>query len=204
MPGSFGIQALRAPAVAARSYALASLLARGQHLGPGRWDGCNCAVYADVRDQHYAGYANEVGRWGGRWVAAVRGTGRLVLRHRGRVVQAYYSSSSGGHTASNRVWGSRPLSWLPSRPDPDDAARGTNPNRRWVVRLSAAAVSAKLRGLGVGRVTGMAVTSRIPASGQRVGTVRITGDRRTVWIAGDRLRRLLGLKSIRFSIRPRP
>lgn len=201
MPGSFAMETLKAQAIAARSYALATLQARGQHWGANHWDGCNCAVYADVRDQHYAGYAKEVGYYGGRWVAAVRRTGSLVVRYRGRVVQAFYSSSSGGHTATNRVWGSMPLPWLPSRPDPDDRAAGRNPNHRWSVQLTAATVSARLRSLGVGSVTSMRVTRRIAGSGGRVGTVRVAGTRRTVSVSGARIRSLLGFKSTKFSIR---
>jgi stage II sporulation protein D len=200
MPASWPLAALRAQAIAGRSYALASLAARGQRGGAGRWNGCDCGLYGDVRDQHYSGFAKERGRYGPRWTAAAVSTGNLVVRHRSRVVQAFYSSSSGGHSASNTVWGSAPLPWLASRPDPDDRARGRNPNYRWRVRLSAAAVSSRLASLGVGRVTGLAVTRRIPASANRVQTVKVTGSRRIVLVPGSTFRRLLGLKSTRFSI----
>jgi SpoIID/LytB domain protein len=59
VPGSFANEALRAQAIAVRSYALAAVRARGQRSGHGSWDGCDYAVYATVRDQHYAGYAKE-------------------------------------------------------------------------------------------------------------------------------------------------
>jgi stage II sporulation protein D len=200
MPASWPREALRAQAIAARSYALATVAARGQRSGAGRWNGCDCGVYGDVRDQHYSGYAKERGVWGARWTAAVRSTGHLTVRHRSRVVQAFYSSSTGGHTASNTVWGSTPLPWLPSQPDLDDRARGRNPNYRWRVELSAATVSRRLASLGVGQVTGLAVTRRVPASANRVGTVRVQGTRRSVLVPGSSFRRLLGLKSTRFSI----
>jgi stage II sporulation protein D len=200
MPASWPREALRAQAIAARSYALATLASRGQHSGRGRWNGCDCGLYGDVRDQHYSGFAKERGVWGARWVSAVRSTGNLVVRWRSRMVQAFYSSSSGGHTASNTVWGSAPLPWLPSRPDPDDKARGRNPNFRWKLRLSAETVSQRLAGLGVGRVTGLAVASRYPASANRVATVRVAGTRGRVVVSGTTFRRLLGLKSTRFSI----
>ena len=61
MPGSFANEALRAQAIAARSYALAVVQGGGQHSGHSAWDGCDCALYAGVRDQHYAGYAMEQG-----------------------------------------------------------------------------------------------------------------------------------------------
>jgi hypothetical protein len=65
MPGSFAYAALRAQAIAARSFALVATQTRGQHSGRGLWDGCDCAVYATVRDQRYLGYVNEVGVGGG-------------------------------------------------------------------------------------------------------------------------------------------
>ena len=128
MPGSFANEALRAQAIAARSYALVAVQARGQHHGYGSWAGCNCAVYATVRDQVYAGYPKEQGYYGSRWVGAVRGTGSLVVRYGTRVVQAFYSSSSGGYTSSNSQWGSDPLPWFPSRSD-DPYDRAAAPTR---------------------------------------------------------------------------
>jgi stage II sporulation protein D len=133
VPGSFANEALRAQAIAVRSYALAAVRARGQRSGHGSWDGCDCAVYATVRDQHYAGYAKEQGYYGARWVAAVRGTDSMVVRYGARVVQAFYSSSSGGYTSTNSQWGSDPLPWFPSRSDdPYDRGGGghRNPNFR--------------------------------------------------------------------------
>ena len=130
MPGSFANEALRAQAIAARSYALVAVQARGQHHGYGNWAGCDCAVYATVRDQHYAGYAKEQGYSGARWVAAVRGTGSLVVRYGTRVVQAFLPSSSGGYTSSNSQWGSDPLPWFPSRSDdPYDRGGGAHRTR---------------------------------------------------------------------------
>jgi peptidoglycan hydrolase-like amidase len=150
MPGSFANEALRAQAIAARSYALVAVQARGQHYGYGRWDGCDCAVYATVCDQAFAGYAKELGFYGSRWVGAVRGTGSLVVRYGTRVVQAFYSSSSGGYTSSNSQWGSDPLPWFPSRSDdPYDRGGGAhpNPNFRWSKKISAVGLGAKL-GIG--------------------------------------------------------
>ena len=50
VPGSFANEALRAQAIATCSFALAAVRTRGQHWGHGRWNGCDCAVYATVRD----------------------------------------------------------------------------------------------------------------------------------------------------------
>jgi stage II sporulation protein D len=201
MPGSFANEALQAQAIAARSYALAAVLARGQSSGAGSWDGCRCAVYGTVRDQAYAGYAKETGYWGARWVAAVRATGSLVVRYGSRVVQAFYSSSSGGYTSSNSQWGSAPLPWFPSRSDdPYDRGGGShpNPNFRWRVDVSAATLGARL---GVGTALAVAET-KVPSWGGRVSTVRVRGTGGTVTVTGSQFRSAFGLKSTKFHVTP--
>jgi len=204
MPGSFANEALRAQAIAARSYAFVTTRIRGQHSGRGLWYGCDCAVYASVRDQLYGGYANEVGTYGRRWVTAVSGTGSWVVRWRGRTVQAFYSSSSGGYTSSNAQWGSAPLPWFPARVDPYDRGGGAhpNPNHTWTVRVSAASLGARL---GVGTAT--AVREVKPKSwGYRVSTITVTGvkdGRRTsVTLTGTRFQTALRLKSTKFHVDP--
>jgi stage II sporulation protein D len=205
MPGSFANEALRAQAIAARSYALVAVQTRGQRAGGGSWDGCDCALYATVRDQHYAGYAKEQGYYGSRWVAAVRGTDSLVVRYGRRVVQAFYSSSSGGFTSSNAQWGSAPLPWFPSRSDdPYDRGGGAHPNRnfRWTKQVSAATLGARL---GVGTATSVRET-RMPSWGGRVSRVTVVGvkdgRRRSVTVTGAQFRKVFALKSTRFRISP--
>jgi stage II sporulation protein D len=201
MPGSFANEALQAQAIAARSYALAAVLARGQNYGSGRWDGCRCAVYATVRDQAYAGYAKETGYWGSRWVGAVRATDSLVVRYGSRVVQAFYSSSSGGYTSSNAQWGSAPLPYYPARSDdPYDRGGGShpNPNFRWRVDVPAAALGARL---GVGTALAVAET-KLPSWGGRVSTIRVRGTGGTVTVTGAQFRTAFGLKSTKFHVTP--
>jgi SpoIID/LytB domain protein len=198
VPSSWPLQALEAQAIAARSYALATIRSHGQHRGARRWNGCDCGVYAGVRDQYWVGWSKEGSRLGGRWVAAVRLTGSRVAAWRGRLVQAFYSSSSGGHTAGATTWGGHALPWLPARADPADAARGRNPNYRWVVVRPAAWVSAALARYGVGAVVGLRVRAA-DVSG-RARSVEVTGTRRHLVLSGGRLRALLGLKSTKFRI----
>jgi SpoIID/LytB domain protein len=205
VPGSFANEALRAQAIAARSYALAVVGARGQHWGHGSWHGCQCALYASVRDQHYAGYAKETGYYGARWVAAVRGTGSLVVRYGRHIVQAFYSSSSGGYTSGNAQWGSAPLPWFPARSDdPYDRGGGAhrNPNFRWTKRLSAASLGARL---GVGTAIAVRET-KLPSWGGRVSRITVTGvrtgRRRSVTLTGSQFRTAFGLKSTKFHISP--
>ena len=205
MPGSFANEALRAQAIAARSYALVAVQARGQHHGYGRWDGCDCALYGTVRDQNYAGYAKERGYYGSRWVTAVRGTGSLVVRYGTRVVQAFYSSSSGGFTSSNAQWGSAPMPWFPSRSDdPYDRGGGShpNPNFRWKKTVSAAGLGARL---GICTATRVRET-KLPSWGGRVSRVTVegvkNGRRTSVTVTGSWFRSAYALKSTKFHVTP--
>jgi len=94
MPDHFGLEALKAQAVAARSYALAEVAAQG-------------FLYGDTRSQAYGGRSRET-PLGTR---AVRETSGEVLVRRGRVVTAWYHSTCGGRTlpASKVFDGSREL-----------------------------------------------------------------------------------------------
>jgi stage II sporulation protein D len=204
MPGTFAYAALRAQAIAARSYALVATQTRGQRSGRGLWQGCDCAVYASVRDQLYGGYAYEVGAAGRRWVTAVSRTGSWVVRWRGRTVQAFYSSSSGGYTSSNAQWGSAPLPYFPARQDPYDRGGGAhlNPNHTWKLRVSAATLGARV---GVG--TALSVREVKPRSwGYRVSTITITGVKAghptSVTLTGTQFRTALKLKSTKFHVDP--
>lgn len=203
VPTSWPQEVLRAQAIASRSYALSVVRAAGQHRGRGNWYGCDCAVRPDTRDQHYVGWANERGRTGAQWVAAVNSTGSQVIQHGSTLVKAFYHSSSGGHTATiSSVWGGPDLPYYPSKPDPTDAAAGRNPNFRWVDDRATTAVTQALRDLGVGQVT--SIRAAAADTSGRVRTAEIRGTRGTEQVPGTKLRTLLKLKSTKFTVTPTP
>lgn len=118
MPPSWGDDApaaLRAQAVAARSYTLSI-----------RRTGGTFDLYSDTRSQVYGG----VGAEDPRTTAAVRATAGQVLTSGGKVILAYYSASSGGRTedAQNVFPSSEDRPYLRSVPDPYD---GVSPYHRW-------------------------------------------------------------------------
>ena len=113
MPHTWPLEALKAQAVAARSYALANLV-KGKPFD----------LYSDVRSQVYAGVAGEQPRTS----EAVRATAGEVVLHGGQVATTYYFSTSGGRTASAAdVFGSA-VPYLVSKPDPWDKA---SPHHSW-------------------------------------------------------------------------
>ncbi|HEX2204192.1 MAG TPA: SpoIID/LytB domain-containing protein [Longimicrobium sp.] len=94
------LEALKAQAVAARTYALSGLGKRGA-------DGYD--LLATTSDQVYGGYAAEHPVS----TQAVDETRAVVATHEGRLIQALFSSTSGGYTANNEdVFNSDPVPYL--------------------------------------------------------------------------------------------
>jgi len=88
MPSSWPMNALKAQAVAARSYAL-TYKERGQ------------AICTTQSCQVYLGYSK-----GGSWETAVNETCGMYLENNGSPITAWYASTAGGYTRSSAdVWG---------------------------------------------------------------------------------------------------
>jgi len=183
MPSSWHKAALRAQAVAARTYAAWSRrAAAGRH-----WHVCD-----STSCQVYGGVAAEAGRTN----AAVRTTARRILTYRGRPAFSQYSSSSGGWTAAG---GKR---YLPARADRWDGWRG-NPHHSWRQSLGPRSLHRAYPSLG--RLRAARVTDRDGAGswGGRAERVVLRGSRSTVRVSGDDLRWALGLRSTYFSVHRR-
>lgn len=107
MPAFWPIEAQKAQAVTARSYALAQL---GTYKAYG-FDLLNTQL-----SQVYGGYTGEHPN-AGRAVDETRGQ---VLTCKGKVINAFFHSSSGGYTENSEdVW-VQPLEFIRARPDPYD------------------------------------------------------------------------------------
>src|SRR5437868_3891960 len=105
MPSNWSPEALKAQAVAARSYAMAT-----------RQVGAPFDVYSDTRSQMYLGLSHEQPTSN----AAVDATQGQVLMYGGKVATTYFSSTSGGTTESAANWQGVPIPYLVSVPDPYD------------------------------------------------------------------------------------
>jgi SpoIID/LytB domain protein len=190
VPNSWPADARKAQAVAARTYAFEKVARLGQHRSR-----CDCALYDDTWDQVYAGWDKEGAALGSRWVDAVDRTAGEVVLHDGKPIQAYYHSSSGGHTEDNDLaWGGAPVSYLRGVCDPGDYV-DANPNRTWTVGpIPASTVTGKLKPYtgDIGTVTGFSSIQR-GVSGQ-ILTLRVDGNSGTATISGSSLMVGLGLK----------
>ncbi|HSJ84676.1 MAG TPA: SpoIID/LytB domain-containing protein, partial [Acidimicrobiia bacterium] len=127
MPSSWPTEALRAQAIAGRSYALfRARVFSNLNANQARMNACACHLYASTQDQKYIGWAKEAegaGTWGAVWRSAVNSTSGQALVHGSDgvngAIEAYYFSSSGGATENNEdQWGGSPYPYLRSRNDP--------------------------------------------------------------------------------------
>ncbi|HKU59473.1 MAG TPA: SpoIID/LytB domain-containing protein [Gaiellaceae bacterium] len=134
VPNGWRQATYEAQAIAARSYALATLNPSAPF-----------DVYADTRSQMYGGIRAEE-----PWTnLAVGATAGKVLTYGGSVITAYYFSTSGGRTSAVQdEWPSlAPVPYLVSVSDPYDSI---SPKHRWATReLSPAWLGARLGVRGV-------------------------------------------------------
>jgi SpoIID/LytB domain protein len=195
VPSSWPDVALRAQATAARTYALEKVSRLGQNRLP-----CNCGLLDSVADQNYVGYEKEAGFMGSRWVGAVDATSGHVLRSDGSLIQAFYSSSSGGYTEHSENVFSEKLSYIRATCDPGDYTE-ENPNRVWKVGpVSADSLTASLASKtgNIGTITDFRKAERGPSD--RLLWVTVVGETGEKRIRGGDIRSALNLKSTRFFI----
>jgi stage II sporulation protein D len=183
VPDEWPAEALKSQAVAARSYALAGLAATGPD--PTR----TFDLYADTRDQVYDGVEAE----SPPVTRAVQATARQVLVYGGRIVRAYYSSTTGGRTASASEWLGSPVPYLVSVEDPYDTL---SPYHTWGPVLFDARKVAKALGLS-GALVDLRATR---GDSGRVRELTAVGTAGEVTVAGTDVRTLLGLRSTWFTV----
>jgi stage II sporulation protein D len=177
LPDGWQPAAYRAQAVAARSYAVASVK-----------PSASFDVYGDPRSQSYGGVASETPATN----AAAAQTAGEALTYEDRVIVAMYDSSSGGRTAAveDAFPGTAPEPYLVSVQDPFDSI---SPYHHWQVVLTGDQVRAKL---------GLAADSigvQHDSSGLASSVVLKAADQQRV-LTGRAFADALGLHSARFSL----
>jgi stage II sporulation protein D len=184
MPASWMAPALKAQAVAARSYAVAT------RNPSGLFD-----AYADTRSQVYGPIEHEAPAS----TAAVTSTVHRVVWYGRTVATTFFSSSSGGRTASEQAaWGtSTGQPYLVPVIDRYDAAGGANPYHNWPATTYTPAGLA--RALGVSGVVG-SVAMTIDGPSQRILHLAVTSSGGTSTISGVQAQGRMGLRSNYFRI----
>lgn len=176
---SWPIEALKAQAVAARSYALYKRNTQSNSI----YD-----VDSTVGTQVYKGLDTEYTTTH----EAVNSTLGQIMTYNNEVILAAFHSSSGGYTENvEDVWSS-PLPYLRSVVDYDHQS----PVFEWqqVIPVS------RIRSLvaGIGNIRGLQPVKMTPHG--RVVTMNVTGDRGTTIVSGKDLRKALDLRSTLFRV----
>lgn len=137
VPGRWPMEALKAQAVAARTYAL-------WEMGRGYWQRFGFDLCATTACQVYQGAEATRGEEGRRWARAVQETAGEILVHDGEPILARYHASSGGRTLPNEVVypDSGPRPYLRGIDDPADRV---SPLHTWEVTFPRDRLEAILR-----------------------------------------------------------
>jgi SpoIID/LytB domain protein len=178
-PASWPIEALKAQAVAARSYALSS-------SGHGSFD-----VFDDTRSQAYGGVGAETAKTD----QAVSATHLQVVLYKGKVAQTFFFSTSGGHTENNEFsslgFGQPAIPYLRGVDDPYEADAGS-PYEQWKRKYSVGRISGALHGIGLrGKLRNVVVTQR--GASPRIVHANLIGSGGTTTVNGPQLASALGL-----------
>ncbi|HEY9900402.1 MAG TPA: SpoIID/LytB domain-containing protein [Pantanalinema sp.] len=176
-------EALKAQAVAARTYAVA-------HMG--QFNALGYDLKATVVSQAYGGAKLERPSTN----QAVDETRGRILTYLGKPIDAFYSDSSGGFTESSQeVWG-KAIPYLQPVPDFDQQS----PRYVWEATASAersAQALAKL-GLSIGELVNIEPLERSYSG--RLKRARLTGTSGTAEVGGEKLRFAFGLRSTFFNV----
>jgi stage II sporulation protein D len=191
MSPSWPSEALRAQAVAARTYALYEASRRRSDA----WD-----VRATAESQVYQGVAAETRETR----SATRATAGQVLTYSGAPILAVFHSTAGGRTATaGEVWGEDlPYLRVVEVEDEDDA-----PHTYWRTVFSRQGIQGVLEsaGVSVGQLEGLSIEAR--TSSGRVERLVARGSAGSAQLSGSNLRTLMGgigLRSTLFEIREVP
>ena len=178
-PATWPLEALKAQAVAARSYAISTAV-RGNGFD----------VYDDTRSQVYAG----VGAEAARTDQAVSATALQVVLYQGQIAQTFFFSTSGGHTENNEFsalgFGQPPVPYLRGVDDPYEAAAGS-PYTHWKRKFSLSRMNSALGRLVRGKLKNIVVAQR--GSSPRIVRANLIGSGGTTSVTGPQLRDTLRL-----------
>ncbi len=190
MPPDWNEEALKAQAVAARTFALKN---RKRHAKEG-FDLCNtthCQVYGGADDEHLS------------VDHAVLDTYGEVLTYQGKLIEAVFHTDSGGMTEYSRnVWGTD-VAYLAPAKEEKQKTMSWNENIP-VAKLDA--VFAK-NGLSIGSLKRIELTpltigkeSKDRFQSGRIKSAKFVGDKGTVNVSGNKLREMFAFRSTLFDM----
>ncbi|MBR6701216.1 MAG: SpoIID/LytB domain-containing protein [Firmicutes bacterium] len=184
MSSSYPLEALKAQAVAARSFAMGNI---NRHSSLG-YDICNTQCC-----QVYGGVSSEVAKCS----SAVNETSGMVAYYAGKPVSCYYSANNGGYIESSKdIWGTE-VGYLQTKKDE------YNPEYNWTAEFTTEKLSSILKNAGysIGTVTGINIKEK--TEGGSVTSLEFVGTDGKAVIGKSKIRSMLGsstVKSLKFTI----
>ena len=178
MPTSWKADAVRAQAVAARSYAVRT---RDTTSYPG-YDICDttsCQVYGGKSAETSGGDA------------AAKATTGKVVRYRGQVALTQFAASNGGAMSSGN------LPYLVEKLDPYD---GVVISQRWTRQLSAASIARSWPSVGTVRKLQVVRRDGTGPWGGRVERITIIGSKTSVTVSGETFQYRFAMRSSLFTV----
>ena len=182
MPASFNIEALKAGAIASRTYALKKIQDGGKLT-----DTVSTQVYNDNNELRNK-WGNEFDKYYNKIKQAVEATNDFVITYNGELISALFFSTSNGYTESAKEVFGNDIPYLQSVESSVD--KETTPYLKTVEKETATLLNI----LGVTNLDNIEIVSR--TSSGRVKEIKI--DNKTY--SGVELRNLLGLRSTDFDI----
>ena len=183
VPPDWPAEALRAQAVASRTYALH--IAR-ENRNSDTWT-APFDLYATTMSQVYNGNTRELSARNGPWLQAVADTAGQVLTYGGTPVLALFTTSGGGYTENSGYAFNEQHPYLVAAEDPYTSG---DPYAPWIRTYSVDALSrwlARVTDTNVGTLQRIEVTGNISVSGRiDRATVRLTGSAGTKSVSGQR------------------
>lgn len=177
MPTSWHPNAVRAQAVAARSYG-AFLRERSSASGYDICDTTSCQVYRGMDNETSNGNA------------AVSATAHVIMSFGGKPAYTQFTSSNGGQITTGDY------SYQIAQKDPYD---GVIKSQVWTKKISAATLG---KAFGVGTAKRVQITKRdgLGRWGGRVLAIKITGTKKSVTVNGNHFKGKFGMRSNYFTV----
>ncbi len=185
MPPSWPAEALKAQAVASRTYAACNIA---------KWDKFGFDLTDGVLDQVYAGYDVENKQTN---MAVDETRGKLII-YAGEPIQAFYHSDSGGITENGSETMSVNLPYLKSV---RDVMETNSPTSMWEVSYTPEYINRQiksLKGIDLGDIYDLSIIER--TSSNRVSKLLVSGTLGQKEFTGSDIRTIFNLKSTLFDV----
>jgi SpoIID/LytB domain protein len=183
VPTSWPQQALEAQVVAARTYAISHMNAGGAQARALDYNLCStdaCQVYRGLQSGNGT-YAQDP-----NWARAVDDTAGQILEYQGKPIDAFYFSTSNGHTYSSAdIFGGSAVPYLQPVTESDDTS---SPTSNWSVRMPLGDLAEILR------LSGSWGSEPIETVAQEGDTIQVAGGGKSASMALSSFRNRLNIQ----------